>query len=72
MRNPFSKGQAVKFKPASENWLDDYSPDGVQPGDLGVVSAEVVFDDEVIVDFTRQDGTVSDGFFAFPEDLEAV
>lgn len=66
----YEKGQKVKFVP-QEGWLDDYSPDGVTPGCIGVVKNQT-FDDDVVVDFTREDGTVCHGFFAFIEDLELV
>jgi len=69
----FKKGQKVKFKPTRKDWKIDYSADGVQPGDVGVVAYEAAFvGDDVIVDFVRTDGTTSNGFFAFEEDLEAV
>lgn len=66
----YEKGQAVRFVP-KEGWLDDYSPDGVTPGCIGIVQHQT-FDDDVVVNFVREDGTVCDGFFAFIEDVELV
>lgn len=68
--NRFEIGKSVRFAP-KEGWLEDYSPDGVTPGCIGVVKHNS-FDDDVVVDFTREDGTVCHGFFAFIEDVEAV
>lgn len=63
-------GSKVKFNP-NQDWMgEDYSLDGVSIGDIGVVVG--VDCGDVLVDFTRQDGTVSEGFYAFPEDLEIV
>lgn len=74
MSNSLKVGQKVKFSPKSENWLEDYSPDGVQPGDKGIVvsSGYSEKDNDVVVDFTRKDGSLCEGFYAFPEDLEVV
>lgn len=60
-------GEKVIFNP--EN-LEDYSLDGVSPGDKGVVVSIDADDDEVIVNFTRQDGTVCEGFYCFETDVE--
>lgn len=69
----FKKDQKVKFKPTRKDWEIDYSADGVQPGDIGVVAYEAAFvGDDVIVDFVRRDGTRCNGFFVFEDDLELV
>lgn len=63
-------GSKVKFN-ANQDWMEeDYSLDGVSIGDTGIVVG--VDCGDVLVDFTRQDGTVCEKFYAFPEDLEIV
>ncbi|UTC25281.1 hypothetical protein P7_091 [Pectobacterium phage vB_PcaM_P7_Pc] len=66
----YEKGQKVKFVP-QEGWLGNYSAAGVTPGCIGIVQDHTP-EDDVIIDFTREDGTVCHGFFAFVEDLELV
>lgn len=68
----FQPGQKVRFTPRDlKNWTDFYTPDGVVPGAEGVVVSNN-FDDDVLVDFTRPDGTVCKGFLAFIADVEAI
>lgn len=63
-------GSKVKFSP-NQDWMEeDYSLDGVSIGDTGVVVG--VDCGDVLVNFTRQDGSVCEGFYAFPEDLEII
>lgn len=62
-------GQKVIFKPLNDDYAKSYMLDGVLPGDVGVV-VRVDDDGDVLVNFTRQDGTACDGFYAFVEDLE--
>lgn len=63
-------GGKVKFSP-NQDWIEgDYCLDGVSIGDTGIVVG--VDCGDVLVDFTRQDGTVCEKFYAFPEDLEVV
>lgn len=70
----FSIGQMVRFAPKCENIEDNYTLSGVQVGDVGVVTGPGFDeqDEDVVVDFIRQDGTICEGFYAFREDLEAV
>lgn len=63
-------GKRVKFSPLSENFERNYSLDGVCVGDTGTVVG--IDSGDVLVNFIRQDGTTSEGFYAFPEDLEIV
>lgn len=70
MNSIFKEGDWVVFKPRQEgNLLQDYSLDGVSPGDFGVVKY-IDPDGDAVVDFVRRDGTSCEGFYAFPEDLE--
>lgn len=63
-------GSKVKFNP-NQDWMEeDYSLDGVSIGDVGIVVG--VDCGDVLVDFTRQDGTVCEKFYASPEDLEVI
>lgn len=69
MSKKVSIGCTVVFKPES---LEDYSLDGVTQGDKGIVTS-VDFDaDEVIVKFTRYDGSVCEGFYCHTGDVEVV
>jgi hypothetical protein len=70
-KNPFKLNQNVRFAPKSDTWEEDYTSAGVRPGDIGVVVG-VDFDDDVVVNFLRQDGSICEHFFAFIEDVEAV
>lgn len=69
MSNRVSAGKTVVFRPSN---LEDYSLDGVLPGDKGIVTSVDFDDDEVIVNFTRRDGTVSEGFYCFEADVEVI
>lgn len=60
-------GCCVRFKP--EN-INHYSLDGVEPGALGIVSG---FDaGDVVVSFSRPDGSICEGFYAFSKDVEVI
>lgn len=72
MYNSFEEGQMVKFNPTREGWEDDYTLDGVWPGDKGTVTIGNECVDDVWVNFIRAEGTICEGFCAFPEDLELV
>lgn len=69
MSKEVSVGCTVVFTPKV---LEDYSLDAVYPGDKGVVTSVDLDEDEVIVKFTRQDGSVCEGFYCFLGDLEVV
>lgn len=70
--NQFKIGQKVRFSPRDlKNWTDFYTPDGVTPGCEGIVTSNN-FEDDVLVNFTRADGTVCEGFLAFTADVEVI
>lgn len=63
-------GQRVEFLPKSPNFGINYSLDGVSVGDTGIVTG--IDCGDVLLNFTRQDGSICEGFYAFPEDLEII
>lgn len=64
-------GQRVRFSPSAPEWKMSYCLDGVSVGDIGIVVEEPE-DGDVGVNFTRQDGTVCEQFYAFVEDVEVI
>lgn len=68
--NRLDLGTRVKFIPP-EGYENDYTLDGVCPGDIGVVTGNK-YDDDYVISFTRQDGTVCEDFIVFPEHIEVV
>lgn len=69
MSKKVSVGCTVVFKPGV---LEDYLLDGVTQGDKGIVTSVDFDEDEVIVKFTRQDGSVCKDFYCFVADVEVV
>lgn len=68
----FFVGQKVKLNPVDEGYNNNYSLDGVAVGDVGVICGIDEIGQDIVINFTRQDGSVCEGFYAFPKDLEIV
>lgn len=68
----FKVGDRVLFQPEDDEWELEYTADGVAPGCVGTVTGLDIFDGDVVVNFTRQDGALCADFVAFPEDLEVI